>query len=350
MIGFALEGGGAKGAYQAGAYIALTKHGIKPKIITGTSIGAINAALMAQGDLNKLINVWLNTKPEILGLNNEIAERIKHKKFIKSDIKPTYKGIKDVIHNHGIDTTNLLNAIKENINEDKLRKSKVKFGLITVKLSDKITPKQIMIDDIPKGKLSEYILASCYLPIFKMKPIIDNSYYIDGGFYNNVPLSLAEKYGCDTIYSIRIKGIGFNRNKLKKDTKIIEICPRKSLGSMIIFDRESNERNMSLGYYDALKVIKHLDGFDYYFKGHKNKYYDKMVRNVNNKILNTLKRRYFARTHKELIIKIVEKLLTEHNVNEFSIYNIKFIIYKIKKHYLIKDKDLKYFIKHLKLI
>ena len=347
MIGFALEGGGAKGAYQAGAYIALIKHGIKPKIITGTSIGSINAALMAQGDLNKLINVWLNTKPEILGLNNEIAEHIKQKHFSKNDIKPTFEGIKNVIHNHGIDTTNLLNAINENINEDKLRKSKIKFGLITVKLSDKITPKQLLIDDIPKGKLSEYILASCYLPVFKMKPIIDDNYYIDGGFYNNVPLSLAEKYGCDTIYSIRIKGIGFNRNKLKKDTKVIEISPRKSLGSMIIFDKESNERNMTLGYYDALKVIKHLDGYDYYFKGKKEAYYNKMVRNINNKVLNSLKRKYRAKNNKDLVIKIVENILKEHKVNEFNIYNIKYCIYKIRKKYTIKDKNIAYFIKNI---
>ena len=42
-----------------------------------------------------------------------------------------------------------------------------------------------------------------------------------------------EKYGCDTIYSIRIKGIGFQRNKLNKNTKVIEISPRKNLGSII---------------------------------------------------------------------------------------------------------------------
>ena len=60
MVGIALEGGGAKGSYQAGAYIALTENGIKPDMIAGTSIGAINAALMAQGDINKMIDLWVH--------------------------------------------------------------------------------------------------------------------------------------------------------------------------------------------------------------------------------------------------------------------------------------------------
>ena len=38
MLGIALEGGGAKGAYQAGAYIALKKKHIKPSIIAGTCL------------------------------------------------------------------------------------------------------------------------------------------------------------------------------------------------------------------------------------------------------------------------------------------------------------------------
>ena len=86
MIGFALEGGGAKGAYQAGAYIALIQNGIKPDIIAGTSIGSLNAALMAQGDIKKLVDLWLNTTTDIFGINSEIIEKIKLKKFTKNDI------------------------------------------------------------------------------------------------------------------------------------------------------------------------------------------------------------------------------------------------------------------------
>ncbi len=41
-----LQGGGALGAYQAGVYEALHEAGIEPDWVIGTSIGAINAALI----------------------------------------------------------------------------------------------------------------------------------------------------------------------------------------------------------------------------------------------------------------------------------------------------------------
>src|SRR6185503_6993945 len=47
QIVLVLQGGGALGAYQAGVYHALHEHGVEPDWIVGTSIGAINASLIA---------------------------------------------------------------------------------------------------------------------------------------------------------------------------------------------------------------------------------------------------------------------------------------------------------------
>src|ERR1700758_4792128 len=46
-IALVLSGGGALGAYQAGAYAALERCGVRPNWIAGTAIGAINAAIIA---------------------------------------------------------------------------------------------------------------------------------------------------------------------------------------------------------------------------------------------------------------------------------------------------------------
>ena len=350
MIGFALEGGGAKGAYQAGSYMALIKNRIKPSIIAGTSIGALNAALMAQGDIKKLEYLWLNTTTDIFGINSDLVGKILSKKIDLKDLELTYENIKDIIKNKGIDTSKFLKIIKDNIDEDKLRKSKIKFALITIKLDGAFKPLELTIDQIPKGKVAEYILASCYLPIFKKKPIIDNNYYIDGGFYNNIPISILQDYGCDKIYSIRIKGIGFSRNKIKPSTKVIEIKPRKSLGQTIIFNKDSNRQNLYLGYYDTLKVIKNLDGFDYYFKGKCYKYYYNIIKNIDSNLIKKLKLRFRTNNTKDLVIKIVEYLLNKNDINKYDVYNIKLLLYKMKKKYLIKDKDLNNFIKGCKLI
>ena len=47
QIVLVLQGGGALGAYQAGVYQALHEAGIEPDWVIGTSIGAINASLIA---------------------------------------------------------------------------------------------------------------------------------------------------------------------------------------------------------------------------------------------------------------------------------------------------------------
>src|SRR5262249_26965926 len=51
-----LQGGGALGSYQAGAFQALCHAGFEPEWIAGISIGAINAAIIAGNDANKRVD------------------------------------------------------------------------------------------------------------------------------------------------------------------------------------------------------------------------------------------------------------------------------------------------------
>mgnify|MGYP002802456739 FL=1 len=56
--GIVLEGGGAKGAYQIGAWRALREAGVKIRGVAGASVGALNGALMCMGDLELAESVW----------------------------------------------------------------------------------------------------------------------------------------------------------------------------------------------------------------------------------------------------------------------------------------------------
>jgi len=58
MYGLVLEGGGAKGSYQIGAYEAIFQCGLEVNAISGTSIGAINGAMIAQGDFPLCKSLW----------------------------------------------------------------------------------------------------------------------------------------------------------------------------------------------------------------------------------------------------------------------------------------------------
>lgn len=60
MVGLSLEGGGVKGSYQAGAYLAFKKCGIKFDGVVGTSIGAFNGAMIASGKGDEMVELWRN--------------------------------------------------------------------------------------------------------------------------------------------------------------------------------------------------------------------------------------------------------------------------------------------------
>ena len=327
MYGLALEGGGAKGSYEIGAYVALRKLGFKFNAVAGTSIGSLNAALIAQGNIRLAKRLWLNADSDIVGINKDIVALSKNFKISKDNIILTFNEFKKLIKN-------------KNINEKYVRNSKMKYGLVTVRLNY-LKPLELTIDEIEEGKLSEYIMASSYLPIFKMNKIIDDSYYFDGGISNNLPISILERLGCDKIVAIRIDGIGRRKRKTNSNTKIIEISPSKNTGSIILFDNNDIVNNYYMGYFDTLSYFKKLDGFKYYFKIFK--HYEYLVRNVKDSSLTLIKLKYKESDVKNIVIRSIEDILENNNIYYYKVYSIPKIIRYIKKnnlkskHKLIND-------------
>ena len=190
MNGLVLEGGGARGSYHVGALKAFRKRNIKFDYVVGTSIGSINGVFVATGEYKKLEQLWKGaTSKELFGIDEKLVEAIRNREFNKEIIEHGLQTIMQIIKNAGIDTIHMKEILTKNIDEDKLRKSNIEYGLATYNVS-KRKKVQVFKEDIPKGKLVEYLLASSYLPIFKFKKIIDDSFYIDGGSYDNCPVDM----------------------------------------------------------------------------------------------------------------------------------------------------------------
>ena len=67
-----LSGGGSRGAYEIGAWQAFSELGVRFQAVYGTSAGAINAALFAQGDLEKASSLWENINiKQLMNAENE---------------------------------------------------------------------------------------------------------------------------------------------------------------------------------------------------------------------------------------------------------------------------------------
>ncbi|KAB3531153.1 patatin-like phospholipase family protein [Alkaliphilus serpentinus] len=263
MLGLTLEGGGAKGAYHIGAWRAFRELGIEFDGITGTSVGALNGALMIQDDFDTAWDIWYNINPgDVMKVDEKTIELIGEYQITTEHLNILYDEFKRVIKGSGIDITPLELMIKRNLKEDKLRSSKKDFGFVTVCLTDR-KPLEIFKEDVPYGKMAEYLMASANLPIFKGKKIEGKS-FLDGGFYDNLPMEMLYRRGYKKIIAVRVMAMGRVRRLKYDDLEIINIIPNRKLGLMLEFTKERSRTNMALGYLDTMKTLKNLKGNDYY--------------------------------------------------------------------------------------
>lgn len=347
MVGLALEGGGVRGSYQAGAYIALQECHIKIDGVCGTSIGALNGAVIASGKGSELPRIWRNLNVgKVFGFAEEYLDCINKKEINFKLLKASFLNIVKILTNKGIELAGLKNLIDQELDIEALLNSPIDFGLVTVRLKD-LKPMYLYKEDMAKEKIKDYVLASSFLPIFKMEKLIDDNYYLDGGFYDVGPVNMLLNKGYDQVYLIKIKGLGLHRPYDEK-ANVIVIEPRRSLGKVLDLNPLQIEENIKMGYYDTLKIIKKLDGYDYVFKPKKEAFFQKINSKVDKKEYRRVKNFFNTKSIKETTIKAVEYIMIRENMDYYEIYNIKKIIKKIKKNYF-KNHFIYKYVRNLRL-
>jgi NTE family protein len=125
---------------------------------------------------------------------------------------------------------------------------------------------ELLKEDIPKGKLVDFLIASANLPAFRIEEV-DGKKYLDGGFYNNLPIDILADKGYKDIIAVRTLAMGVVRKAKIKDLNVTFIQPVESLGTVLgvlDFNKGRAEEYINLGYYDAMKVFKKLKGYKYY--------------------------------------------------------------------------------------
>lgn len=264
MLGLVLGGGGSKGAFQVGAYRALLECSYQFDGVVGASIGALNAAMIAQEDFEKLEEIWRTIDlVKILG-NEDLAEYIQHE-LLENDSKSKMDELFALIKWGQIDAEPAFRFIENAIDEEKLRASKIDFGLVTCNLTDRKIDK-LFKADIPKGRIAEYLMASSYLPVFKFERI-DGKFFADGGFYDNLPFQMLLDRGYDEIVTIKIGGVGRERPIPYDEAHFIEIKNRQDTGYTMNFTRENAIELISRGYLDTMVQLGRLFGNEYSFSG-----------------------------------------------------------------------------------
>jgi len=264
-VGLVLEGGGAKGAYQIGAWKALRELGVKIDTITGTSVGALNGALIAQGDFDAAFDLWYNLKPSMVVKGDPaVLERLFKYDVKAEDISILIKYLSRVMGHGGLDIEPLKNLLATYIDEEKVRNSSIRLGIVTVSLTD-FKPIEVFIEDIPEGRLIDYLIASANLPIFKLERL-DEKLFIDGGFYDNLPVRLMASSGKKEIVTIELKAPGIRKKVDDESLNIKSIAPLDDIGGLLEFNQSTIRNNLELGYFDTQKEYKGLRGIRYYVR------------------------------------------------------------------------------------
>jgi NTE family protein len=252
-LGLSLSGGAARGAYQMGFWRAMLESGLSEqvKIITGASVGGINAALMLQNDWKKSMQLWLEAEPQ------DGFDHLREKPE-----QGVIGLLKDGIKNGGIRIDGLKKMLRECLDEEKIRQSPIDLGLVIYNLSQR-KGEAWFKDQIPDHQLKEYIIGGASLPVFQRHQIGENK-YIDGGIYKIMPIEMAfERHELDLLIGLDVAEASkfmplLWRSKWRFGERLMYLRPSQSLPSPINFSRKARETQLDLGYQDGAKICGQL--------------------------------------------------------------------------------------------
>ncbi len=220
-IALVLQGGGALGAYQAGVYQALHEHGLTPNWVVGTSIGAINGALIAGNEravrLQRLKQFWETVAHEdLFNRRNQISDEGNKLNAMLASLDAFTRGVPGMFSPRlfnpfavGLpvepdvasfyDTSDLALTLNNLVDLRYLNSPQgIRFTVAATKVT---TGKLVSFDNRRQTLGVKHIMASGALPPGFPPVRIDGDLYWEGALYSNTPLEivLEEEPRADTL-------------------------------------------------------------------------------------------------------------------------------------------------------
>ena len=249
--GLVLAGGGARGSYQIGVWRALDELGWRAGVVTGTSVGCLNGALYVLGQYEMARDMWLSIRSgDVMTLPAP-----------GSGLGGLGEAVRQFVAEGGLDVSPLEQIVSLVLDEKELRASPIRFGLVTVEKKG-LKPRELSLEEIPQGKLRDYLLASsaCF-PALRARTI-DGVEYLDGGYADNMPAGLAARLGAEELVCVDLEGVGITKpNRTGLPTTLIR--SHWELGDILRFDPAVARRNMAIGYFDTMRAFGRLRGDAY---------------------------------------------------------------------------------------
>lgn len=309
--GLVLGGGGSRGSYELGVWKALRELGIEINVVTGTSIGAINGAMIAQGDYEMALSLWNQIETDKV-----MDVPVREEQPLKKKVWKTYQSFAvNFVKSGGTDTKPLKQTLEAYIDEERIRKSEIEYGLVTVEMDTNV-PRELYREDIPIGKMIDYMIASASIyPAFKPHRI-DDVRYLDGAYHDNLPVKMALNKGANHIIAVDLEAFGVVKNEmLALADRLTYICCYWNLGPTLVFDRTVMQRNTRRGYLDALKAFLIYEGCAFTFiRGFGRQAAARLAAYLPLKPL--IEKGSAGLVLDHLFLKQVEKIFEEHGITE----------------------------------
>ena len=183
---FVLGGGGVLGAAEVGMLQALFEHGVRPDLVVGTSVGAINGALVAADPTP-------DTVDRLRGVWQDLAS---HRIFAGSVLARASTLVRTRTHLHPREPLRDLLAAH----------------LPVRTFADLPIPFQCVAASIERaaehwftdGDLIDAVLASCAVPGLLPAVELDGEHYLDGGLVHSIPVGRAVARGAETVYVLHV--------------------------------------------------------------------------------------------------------------------------------------------------
>lgn len=182
-IGLVLSGGGIRGVAHLGVIKALQEHGFTFAHVSGVSAGSIIGAFYCNG----------YSPEEIL----EIIEKTSLYKVVRPAI--SWRGL--------LRMDKVIGEFKSYFDDDSFEALKIPLDIAATDVTHGT------VKYFNSGPLLRAVLASSSIPIVFDPVMIDQTYYIDGGILNNLPVEPVKKT-CDRIIGIHTNPVGISKGSI----------------------------------------------------------------------------------------------------------------------------------------
>lgn len=184
-VAFVLGGGGVHGAVEVGMIRALDDAGVRPDLVVGTSVGAINGAAVAadpSGAAEHLGRLWRGIA-EDNPFSGSLVTRVS-----------TLVRTRTYLHDNGP----LRALLRAELPVDRIEDLPVPFACVAASVE------RAAARWFDEGPLVEAILASCAVPGLLPPVVVDGEHHLDGGLVHSIPLGRAIAHGATEIYVLQV--------------------------------------------------------------------------------------------------------------------------------------------------